>query len=145
MTSMTSVEEFVGQSRLVVLGASRKPHKFGHQAVKELAAKGYELFPVHPSAEENSPEKLLIPMSAEDLPVSKGLHEERPSRPDPRNTSAQPGSTQRPRSTPAAPPRSAAPPTRPRPEPRNRSTRNQPARNRSNGSNGFTPPSFLLR
>lgn len=37
-------------TRVVVLGASPKPHRYSHQAVVLLADHGYEVTPVHPKA-----------------------------------------------------------------------------------------------
>ena len=51
MTSKSTVEEFVGQRTLAVVGASRQGKKFGNYAYKTLRTKGYRLFPVHPQAE----------------------------------------------------------------------------------------------
>lgn len=46
------IENFVGSKRLAVVGMSRSGKKFGNMAGKELKAKGYEIFPVHPEARE---------------------------------------------------------------------------------------------
>lgn len=46
------IENFVGSKRLAVVGMSRSGKKFGNMAGKELKAKGYEIFPVHPDARE---------------------------------------------------------------------------------------------
>ncbi len=51
MTSKTSVDEFLAQRSLAVVGVSRSGKKFGNMAYRELKAKGYNLFPVHPEAE----------------------------------------------------------------------------------------------
>lgn len=51
MTSKSVVDDFVAQRKLAVVGASRKGGKFGNLAYKELRARGYQLFPVHPQAE----------------------------------------------------------------------------------------------
>ncbi len=51
MTSKSAVDDFVAQRKLAVVGASRKGGKFGNLAYKELRARGYQLFPVHPQAE----------------------------------------------------------------------------------------------
>ena len=45
------IESFIRCRRIAVVGASRNPHKFGHAALRELAARGYDVVPVHPSAE----------------------------------------------------------------------------------------------
>lgn len=51
MTSKTSVDEFIAQPALAVAGVSRNPQKFGNMAYRELKAKGYRVYPVHPQAE----------------------------------------------------------------------------------------------
>ena len=51
VTSET-VRAFVSLRRLALAGASRSGKKFGNVILRELKAKGYEVFPVHPEAEE---------------------------------------------------------------------------------------------
>lgn len=51
MTSRAAVEDFVAQRKLAVVGVSRSGKKFGNWAFRELRSKGYQLFPIHPSAE----------------------------------------------------------------------------------------------
>ena len=46
------IEQFVSQKRIAVVGMSRSGKKFGNMAAKELKAKGYEIYPVHPEAAE---------------------------------------------------------------------------------------------
>ena len=46
------INQFVSSKRIAILGMSRSGKKFGNMAAKELKAKGYELFPVHPTAPE---------------------------------------------------------------------------------------------
>lgn len=46
------IEQFVSSKRIAVVGMSRSGKKFGNMAAKELKAKGYEIFPVHPDAVE---------------------------------------------------------------------------------------------
>ena len=50
MTSKRAVEEFVAQESLAVVGASRSGKGFGNAALRELAANGYRVHPVHPAA-----------------------------------------------------------------------------------------------
>jgi hypothetical protein len=45
------VDAFVAQEALAVVGVSRGGRGFGNAAVKELAAAGYRVHPVHPLAE----------------------------------------------------------------------------------------------
>jgi len=51
MTSKATVEEFVNQEKLAIVGVSRSGQKFGNGAVRELKAKGYKMFIIHPEAE----------------------------------------------------------------------------------------------
>jgi predicted CoA-binding protein len=46
------VRGFVGSKRLALAGASRTGRKFGNVLLRELKARGYEVFPVHPEAPE---------------------------------------------------------------------------------------------
>jgi len=50
MNSM--IEDFVSSKKIAVIGMSRSGKKFGNMAAKELKAKGYEIFPIHPEAKE---------------------------------------------------------------------------------------------
>ena len=52
MATKAAIEGFLAQRRLAVVGASSKARKFGNVVLKELGAKGYEVHPVHPTAEE---------------------------------------------------------------------------------------------
>lgn len=51
MTNMAAVQDFVACKRLALVGASRSGKKFGNTVLRELTAKGYEVLPVHPTAE----------------------------------------------------------------------------------------------
>lgn len=46
------INDFIGSKRIAVIGMSRSGKKYGNLAVKELVSKGYEIFPVHPEAQE---------------------------------------------------------------------------------------------
>jgi uncharacterized protein len=50
MTSRASVEEFLAQKTLAVVGVSRNSRKFGRSIYRELKAKGHRVFPVNPNA-----------------------------------------------------------------------------------------------
>jgi predicted CoA-binding protein len=54
MATRQAVEGFLAQKRLALAGASRKGRKFGNLVLKSLRKKGYEVFPIHPTAEELS-------------------------------------------------------------------------------------------
>jgi predicted CoA-binding protein len=70
MTSKAAVSDFVAQRKLAIVGVSRqKKMKFGNLAFKELRAKGYSLFPVHPEAESIEGERCYPNLSALPEPV----------------------------------------------------------------------------
>lgn len=48
----TLINEFIGLKRIAVVGMSRSGKKYGNYATKELVSKGYEIYPVHPEAQE---------------------------------------------------------------------------------------------
>jgi hypothetical protein len=45
------VEAFVSEPALAVVGVSRTGKKFGNIACRELRAKGFRVYPIHPSAD----------------------------------------------------------------------------------------------
>jgi uncharacterized protein len=47
-----SITNFVNGKRVALAGASRSGSKFGNMAAKELRARGYQVFLVHPEAKE---------------------------------------------------------------------------------------------
>lgn len=50
MTAKASVDGFLAQKTLALVGASRSGKKFGNAVLKELTAKGYRVLPVHHEA-----------------------------------------------------------------------------------------------
>jgi predicted CoA-binding protein len=69
-TSREAVSEFVAQRTLALVGASRSGRKFGNVLARELRAKGYTVFVVHPDAETIGGEKCY--RSLRDLPEPVG-------------------------------------------------------------------------
>lgn len=63
----TTIEAFLAPKKLALAGISRNPKKFGHAAFTELKKKGYEVYPVHPSATEI--DGVLCYPSVESLPA----------------------------------------------------------------------------
>jgi predicted CoA-binding protein len=51
MSSKSSVENFLAQKNIAIVGISRSGKKFGNAVNKELRAKGYNIFPVNPNAD----------------------------------------------------------------------------------------------
>ena len=70
MTSRAAVEGFLAQKDLAVVGVSRSGKKFGNAAYRELKEKGYNLFPIHPEADELEGDKCYP--SFQDLPALVG-------------------------------------------------------------------------
>ena len=52
MADLKSVNEFLNEKTLAVVGASRKGYKFGNSLLKELPVKGYNVFAIHSEAAE---------------------------------------------------------------------------------------------
>ncbi|MBS1197823.1 MAG: CoA-binding protein [Proteobacteria bacterium] len=52
MTTKKIIDSFIAQKTIAVAGVSRSGMGFGCLVLKHLAAKGYEVLPVHPSASE---------------------------------------------------------------------------------------------
>ncbi|NCC87807.1 MAG: CoA-binding protein [Clostridia bacterium] len=50
--SKKNIEDFLSNKDIAVVGASAKSKKFGNDVIKELVAKGYNVYPVHPTAKE---------------------------------------------------------------------------------------------
>lgn len=69
MVSRSAVSDFVVQRKLAVVGVSRGGKKFGNAAYRELKAKGYQLFPIHPDAETIQGDKCYHDLSALPEPV----------------------------------------------------------------------------
>ncbi len=71
MSSQAAVDDFVGQNALALVGASRKGGtKFGNIALRELKAKGYRVYPIHPEAESLEGERCY--RSLKELPEPVG-------------------------------------------------------------------------
>ena len=67
-----TIEAFVEDGKVGLIGASRDPGKWGTQILRELTAKGVEVFPVHPEADEISGR--VCARSVRDLPADvRGL------------------------------------------------------------------------
>lgn len=50
MTSRAAVNAFLSQPAIAIFGASRSGKKFGNVALRELRAKAYRVYPIHPEA-----------------------------------------------------------------------------------------------
>jgi predicted CoA-binding protein len=47
-----AIQDFTAQKKIAIVGASRGGKKFGNAAMTELLARGIQVLPVHPSADE---------------------------------------------------------------------------------------------
>jgi predicted CoA-binding protein len=52
LTSKSSVENFLSQKNIAVVGVSRNSKKFGNTIYRSLKKKGYNVFPINPNAEK---------------------------------------------------------------------------------------------
>jgi len=50
--SLDSIEDFLAQKRIAMVGISRAPKDFGAELFEELCRRGYEMVPVNPNASE---------------------------------------------------------------------------------------------
>lgn len=50
--SLATIRDFLAQRRIALVGLSHDPKEFSHTLWRELAARGHELVPVHPTATE---------------------------------------------------------------------------------------------
>jgi uncharacterized protein len=67
--SRVTIEEFVAQRKLAVVGVSRSAKRYGAAAYRELKAKGYQLYPVHPEAESVIGDRCFPSLAALPEPV----------------------------------------------------------------------------
>jgi uncharacterized protein len=63
----TTIETFLAPRKFALAGVSRNPKKFGFMAFKDLKEKGFEIYPVHPDADEINGVKCY--RSVSDLPA----------------------------------------------------------------------------
>ena len=52
MSSMQTIQDFLGQKRLAVVGVSRQPKDFSLALFREFRKRGYDAVPVNPEAEQ---------------------------------------------------------------------------------------------
>lgn len=52
MTTSQSINSFLENQKIAVAGVSRKKQKFGNAIYKELAERGFQVFPVNPNLDE---------------------------------------------------------------------------------------------
>jgi predicted CoA-binding protein len=71
--SLKTINEFLQPKKFAFIGLSRDPKKFSRNIFKELAVKGYDLYPVNPNMDDVEGIKCYHDVS--DLPesVSYGL------------------------------------------------------------------------
>ncbi len=53
MLTRSSIDVFLNDKTLAIVGVSRNTKKFGHLVYKTLLENGYDLYPVNPNAEES--------------------------------------------------------------------------------------------
>ena len=70
MKSKASIDAFVAEPAIAVVGVSRSGNGFGNVAARELRRKGYRIYPVHPQADLVDGERCF--RSLADLPEPVG-------------------------------------------------------------------------
>ena len=70
VTTAAVIRDFLAQPTLAVAGVSRQGKKFGNLAYRALRARGYRLFPIHPTAAEVEGERCYPSLAA--LPEAVG-------------------------------------------------------------------------
>jgi hypothetical protein len=60
------IERFLQGKKIALVGASNKPEKWGYRILKALQAKGYQVFPIHPTIDSIEGTKVF--RSLRDLP-----------------------------------------------------------------------------
>jgi len=69
MTLKASIDDFLAQQTIAVVGVSRKANKFGNAVLKELKAKEYNVLPINPYAETIDGERCYPNLNALPKPV----------------------------------------------------------------------------
>jgi hypothetical protein len=59
-----TITDFINGKRIAVVGVSRRSQKFGTMIYKELKARGYQVYPVHPEAKEIAGDACFPSLSA---------------------------------------------------------------------------------
>ncbi len=73
MSSMATIQDFLGHKRLAVVGVSRDPKHFSRQLFEELCRRGYEVVPVNLYAEEISGKRCFHHLQEVQPPVDGAL------------------------------------------------------------------------
>jgi uncharacterized protein len=68
-----SIDSFLAQPALAIVGVSRWGKGFGNVAMRELRAKGYRVYPIHPLADEIKTEKFYQCFAHLPEPVTAAL------------------------------------------------------------------------
>ena len=64
MSDLGMINNFIGQKKIILYGASRSGKKFGNMVIREMLERGYQLYTVHPESEEISGVKCYPDISA---------------------------------------------------------------------------------
>lgn len=62
--SKVSIDDFISQKNIAVVGVSHNPHKFGNLAYRHLKEKGYHVFPVGRNLKEIEGDSVYAAMDA---------------------------------------------------------------------------------
>ena len=59
-----TIQDFIDGKRIALVGMSRSGKKFGNMASKELKERGYQVYPVHPEAEQIDGERCYASLAS---------------------------------------------------------------------------------
>ena len=59
-----AIQDFIDGKRIALVGISRSGKKFGNMASKELKERGYQVYPVHPEAEQIDGERCYASLAS---------------------------------------------------------------------------------
>lgn len=72
-TPLATIEDFLAQKRLALVGLSRDPAHFSHALLEALEGRGYQVVPLHPEAAEIAGRRCWPRLCAETGPVDGAI------------------------------------------------------------------------
>ena len=73
MTTLTQVNRFLAHRRIAMVGVSRNPKDFSRQLFRDMQARGYDIVPVNPGADEIEGQHCFGSVRAIDPPAEAAL------------------------------------------------------------------------
>jgi predicted CoA-binding protein len=72
-TTIRDIDDFLGRTRIAIVGLSRDSKDFSHGVFREMSQRGYDLVPVNPCAEELEGKRCFARVQDIDPPVEGAL------------------------------------------------------------------------